>query len=87
VSARFKARYCTLSFQDAANLDDGAMLPTSFALIELTPRPRRRSSPPSRRLSAGLPPRAATHTSNGAPTIWAPPGQSPCDWYLTMPFR
>jgi uncharacterized protein YdhG (YjbR/CyaY superfamily) len=36
-AAKFKARYATLGFQDAAHLDDGAMWPTSFALIELTP--------------------------------------------------
>jgi len=33
----FKARYATFGFNDAANLDDGAMWPTSFALHELTP--------------------------------------------------
>lgn len=33
---KFKARYATLGFQDTANLDDGAMWPTSFALTELT---------------------------------------------------
>jgi uncharacterized protein YdhG (YjbR/CyaY superfamily) len=34
---KFKARYATFGFQDTANLDDGAMWPTSFALKELTP--------------------------------------------------
>ena len=34
---KFKSRYSTLGFQDAANLDDGAMWPTAFALKELTP--------------------------------------------------
>ena len=33
---KFKARYATLGFNDAANLDEGAMWPTSFALKELT---------------------------------------------------
>jgi uncharacterized protein YdhG (YjbR/CyaY superfamily) len=33
----FKARYATFGFNDVANLDDGAMWPTSFALQELTP--------------------------------------------------
>jgi len=32
---KFKARYATLGFSDEANLDDGAMWPTSFALKEL----------------------------------------------------
>ena len=34
---KFKSRYATLGFNDAANLDDGAMWPTSFALKDLTP--------------------------------------------------
>ena len=33
---KFKTRYATLGFSDAANLDDGAMWPTTFALTELT---------------------------------------------------
>ncbi|MEV0613805.1 DUF1801 domain-containing protein [Nonomuraea sp. NPDC050404] len=33
---KFKARYATLGFDEAANLDDGTMWPTSFALTELT---------------------------------------------------
>jgi uncharacterized protein YdhG (YjbR/CyaY superfamily) len=33
---KFKSRYATLGFNDTANLDDGAMWPTSFALMELT---------------------------------------------------
>jgi hypothetical protein len=36
-AAKFKARYATLGFSDKANLDDGGMWPTSFALKELTP--------------------------------------------------
>ena len=35
-AAKFKARYATLGFTDKANLDDGAMWPTEFALMELT---------------------------------------------------
>lgn len=31
-AGKFKYRYCTLGFQDAANLDDGDMWPASFAL-------------------------------------------------------
>jgi uncharacterized protein YdhG (YjbR/CyaY superfamily) len=34
---KFKSRYAMLGFSDAANLDDGAMWPTYFALKELTP--------------------------------------------------
>jgi uncharacterized protein YdhG (YjbR/CyaY superfamily) len=33
---KFKARYATFGFNDTANLDDGAMWATSFALRELT---------------------------------------------------
>jgi hypothetical protein len=33
---KFKTRYATLGFSDKANLDDGAMWPTYFALKELT---------------------------------------------------
>ena len=33
---KFKSRYATLGFSDKANLDEGAMWPTSFALKELT---------------------------------------------------
>src|SRR5215472_10558584 len=33
---KFKTRYATLGFMHAANLDEGAMWPTAFALKELT---------------------------------------------------
>jgi uncharacterized protein YdhG (YjbR/CyaY superfamily) len=33
---KFKARYATFGFSDKANLDEGGMWPTSFALKELT---------------------------------------------------
>lgn len=33
---KFKARYATLGFSDKANLDEGHMWPTSFALKEMT---------------------------------------------------
>jgi hypothetical protein len=33
---KFGARYATLGFGDEADLDEGAMWPTSFALKELT---------------------------------------------------
>ena len=35
-AAKFKARYATFGFNDAASLDDGRMWPTSFALTGLT---------------------------------------------------
>ena len=33
---KFKTRYATLGFSDAANLDEGAIWPVSYALTELT---------------------------------------------------
>jgi uncharacterized protein YdhG (YjbR/CyaY superfamily) len=35
-ASKFNARYATFGFNDSANLDDGAMWPTSFALKKLT---------------------------------------------------
>jgi uncharacterized protein YdhG (YjbR/CyaY superfamily) len=35
-AAKFNARYATFGFNDDANLDEGAMWPTSFALKDLT---------------------------------------------------
>jgi uncharacterized protein YdhG (YjbR/CyaY superfamily) len=34
---KFNTRYATLGFSDQANLDDGTMWPTAFALTKLTP--------------------------------------------------
>ena len=36
-AAKFKARYATFGFEENANLDDGDMWPTSFALRKLGP--------------------------------------------------
>ena len=33
---KFKSRYATFGFEEAANIDEGAMWPTSFALLKLT---------------------------------------------------
>jgi len=35
-AAKFKSRYATLGFSDKANLDEGEMWPTDFALKKLT---------------------------------------------------
>lgn len=35
-ASKFKARYATLGFSDQANLDEGAMWPTDYALTKLT---------------------------------------------------
>jgi uncharacterized protein YdhG (YjbR/CyaY superfamily) len=34
---KFKTRYATFGFNDVANLDDGTVWPTAFALTKLTP--------------------------------------------------
>jgi uncharacterized protein YdhG (YjbR/CyaY superfamily) len=36
-AGKFGSRYATFGFEEAANLDDGAMWPTSYALTKLTP--------------------------------------------------
>jgi len=36
-AAKFKTRYASFGFSDAANLDQGSMWPVTFALKELTP--------------------------------------------------
>ena len=35
-AGKFKTRYATFGFSDEANLDEGTMWPTAFALTELT---------------------------------------------------
>jgi uncharacterized protein YdhG (YjbR/CyaY superfamily) len=35
-ASKFKDRYATFGFNDAANLDEGSMWPTSYALTDLT---------------------------------------------------
>jgi uncharacterized protein YdhG (YjbR/CyaY superfamily) len=41
---KFKTRYATFGFSDKANLDDGVMWPTDFALKKLTPTEEARIS-------------------------------------------
>ncbi|MDX6422701.1 MAG: hypothetical protein QOI67_172 [Gaiellaceae bacterium] len=41
---KFKSRYATFGFSDRANLDEGAMWPTSFALKKLTTADEKRIS-------------------------------------------
>ncbi|HUR23524.1 MAG TPA: DUF1801 domain-containing protein [Acidimicrobiales bacterium] len=36
-AGKFKTRYSTLGFEEAANLDDGPMWPTSYAITDWTP--------------------------------------------------
>jgi len=35
---KFKTRFSTLGFSEHANLDEGSMWPTSYALLKLTPK-------------------------------------------------
>jgi uncharacterized protein YdhG (YjbR/CyaY superfamily) len=39
---KFNSRYATFGFEEAANIDEGAMWPTSFALTKLTPADEKR---------------------------------------------
>src|SRR5947199_3479678 len=41
-AGKFNSRYRTIGFEEAANLDEGAMWPTSFAVKELTGADERR---------------------------------------------
>jgi uncharacterized protein YdhG (YjbR/CyaY superfamily) len=41
-AGKFKVRYCTFGFDVAANLDDGPMWATGFALVEMTPEVEKR---------------------------------------------
>jgi len=36
-AAKFKSRYATFGFEEAATIDEGTMWPTSYGLTELTP--------------------------------------------------
>ena len=42
-AGKFDSRYATFGFNDVANLDNGAMSPTSFALTELTAAEEKKS--------------------------------------------
>jgi uncharacterized protein YdhG (YjbR/CyaY superfamily) len=41
-SGKFSYRYSTLGFQDTAHLDDGALWPVAYALVEWTPAVEKR---------------------------------------------
>jgi uncharacterized protein YdhG (YjbR/CyaY superfamily) len=41
-ASKFKTRYATLGFSDRANLDDGSMWPTDYAVADLTPADEKR---------------------------------------------
>jgi hypothetical protein len=43
-ASKFKARYATFGFNDVAQLDEGSMWPTGFALKQLTPADEARIS-------------------------------------------
>jgi len=41
-ASKFKTRYCTIGFEGIANLDDGDMWPTSFAILKIGPAEKKR---------------------------------------------
>ncbi len=41
-AGKFKTRYCTVGFQDDANLDDGEMWPSSYAITKVTAQVEKR---------------------------------------------
>ncbi len=41
-ASKFKTRYCTIGFEGVANLDDGNMWPTSFAILEIGPAEKKK---------------------------------------------
>jgi hypothetical protein len=41
-AGKFGYRYCTLGFQDTANLDDGGLWPVAYALQEWSPEVEKR---------------------------------------------
>jgi uncharacterized protein YdhG (YjbR/CyaY superfamily) len=41
-SAKFKTRYATIEFQQAAELDDGAVWPVGFAVVAMDAADRKR---------------------------------------------
>jgi uncharacterized protein YdhG (YjbR/CyaY superfamily) len=41
-ASKFKTRYCTIGFDPTANLDDGNMWPTSFAILKIGPAEERK---------------------------------------------
>jgi hypothetical protein len=43
-ASKFKERYATFGFNESANLDEGTMWPTAFALTKLTPADEARIS-------------------------------------------
>ena len=41
-ASKFKTRYCTIGFEGVANLDDGDMWPTSFAILKIGPAEKKK---------------------------------------------
>jgi uncharacterized protein YdhG (YjbR/CyaY superfamily) len=41
-ASKFNVRYCTIGFDPTANLDDGDMWPTSFAILRIGPAEEKR---------------------------------------------
>ncbi len=72
---KFNSRYATFGFSDDANLDEGTMWPTSFALTRVDPRRRgkdRRARDQSGQLSPVPLTGMATRTGTRSPALHAP---------------
>ena len=74
-SGKFKYRFSTLGFQDAANLDDGDFWPTSYAMLKWSPDGReagRRAGQGRHLLTAGRPVQATQNSlpSGSSITTW-----------------
>ena len=67
-SGKFKYRYSTLGFQDAANLDDGDLWPVAYALAAVEPR----GGEAGRRAGEGRDLLTAPLTVSGAPAPCGP---------------
>lgn len=52
-ASKFTTRYATLGFEEAAQLDEGDLWPTSYALISLTPETERVIAEQIRRAAGG----------------------------------
>ncbi len=57
---KFKSRYATFGFEEAANLDEGAMWPTSFALTKLTAADEKKIAALVKKASIGTTPSRVT---------------------------
>src|SRR5262249_45834891 len=77
---KFKTRYATLGFNDTANLDDGTMWPTAFALTELTAADEARIAALVKQAVSGGPRRSAGCAAGCRPSRSLPGSSSNGAW-------